>query len=289
MKRINVLIFKKRFYLFAILCLSSFFMNLFLWNETTQLIRAQPVMNRLKHLSANNIYLINYVPDADGNGAIKELSDQDRADIASFLLTFQQYLYSGTARYLHENNFDTSSLTVISKSDIERNVKDLYVDIAFMNNMFLLEPPSDIRTKFEDHSISIKGTFTQQSMSDRYQNEYKYYFGNFLFGLSVSGVLLSFGLLIIYLLVSSSVAIFSEELRLLRMIGLPRIKIRRNIEWLFAMPILFSAIVFIIFINNIGFDMIIEDYIYITFLNMLLCFISKFMVDRKLKKGVYDD
>lgn len=289
MKRINVLIFKKRFYLFAILCLSSFFMNLFLWNETTQLIRAQPVMNRLKHLSANNIYLINYVPDADGNGAIKELSDQDRADIASFLLTFQQYLYSGTARYLYENNFDTSSLTVISKSDIERNVKDLYVDIAFMNNLFLLEPPSDIRLKFEDYAISIKGTFTLQSISDRYQNEYKYYFGNFLFGLSVSGVLLSFGLLIIYLLVSSSVAIFSEELRLLRMIGLPRIKIRRNIEWLFAMPILFSAIVFIIFINNIGFDMIIEDYIYITFLNMLLCFISKFMVDRKLKKGVYDD
>lgn len=288
MKRINLLIFKKRFYLFFIMCLSCFFMNLFLWNETTQFIRARPAINRLERLSENNVYLLNYIPEADKEGAIAELGDWERADIASFLLTFQQYLYVGKEHYLNgDDNF--TLIAAINSSDIERNVIDKYVDIAFMNDLILLEPSLEIITLFEAEAGALRGDLSLQSISERYRNEFTYYFGNFLFGLSVSMILLAFGLFSVYLIIISSVDIFAQEIKLLRIIGLTHSKIRRNFECLFTIPIILSAVVFLVFIQNTGFKFIIEDYLYLTLLNVIVCFCSKYIIDRRLVKGVHND
>ena len=288
MKRINLLIFKKRFYLFFIMCLSCFFMNLFLWNETTQFIRARPVINRLKRLSDNNVYLLNYIPEADRDGAITDLGDWERADIASFLLTFQHYLYVGKEHYLNgDDNF--TLIATINSSDIERNVIDKYVDIAFKNDLILLEPSLEIITRFEAEAGSLRGDLSLQSISERHRNEFTYYFVNFLFGLSISMILLAFGLFSVYLIIISSLEIFAQEIKLLRIIGLTHSKIRKNFECLFAIPIILSAIVFLFFIQNTGFKLIIEDYLYLTLLNVIICFCSKYIIDRRLVKGLKND
>ncbi|WP_312497827.1 hypothetical protein, partial [Enterococcus sp.] len=66
-------------------------------------------------------------------------------------------------------------------------------------------------------------------------------------------------------------------------------KIRKNFECLFAIPIILSTVVFLVFIQNTGFKFIIEDYLYLTLLNVIVCFCSKYIIDRRLVKGVHND
>ena len=60
MKKLNLLLLKKRPYLFILLCFSVFLMNLFLWNETSQLIRNIPVLKTLQSKSSSDIYELMY-------------------------------------------------------------------------------------------------------------------------------------------------------------------------------------------------------------------------------------
>ena len=87
MKKINGLIMRKRFFLFVLLILTTFLMNLFLWNETTQLIRQIPLLISLKENSTDDVYELNYQPSADENNVIQPYSQSEQDRILHFLET----------------------------------------------------------------------------------------------------------------------------------------------------------------------------------------------------------
>ena len=87
MKKINGLIMRKRFFLFVLLFLTTFLMNLFLWNETTQMIRQIPLLISLKENSTDDVYELNYQPSADDNNVIQPYSQSEQDRILHFLET----------------------------------------------------------------------------------------------------------------------------------------------------------------------------------------------------------
>ena len=62
-------------------------MNLFLWNETTQLIRQIPLLISLKENSTDDVYELNYQPSADENNVIQPYSQSEQDRILHFLET----------------------------------------------------------------------------------------------------------------------------------------------------------------------------------------------------------
>ena len=123
MKKINGLIMRKRFVLFVLLFLTTFLMNLFLWNETTQMIRQIPLLISLKENSTDDVYELNYQPSADENNVIQPYSQSEQARILQFLENSffdsdgKSNLYSGKQSYLSDSTakMDKENLTPVTK------------------------------------------------------------------------------------------------------------------------------------------------------------------------------
>ncbi|MFC4720663.1 hypothetical protein [Enterococcus lemanii] len=171
---------------FILLIFSAFFMNLFLWNETIQLIRQLPIILQLKKLSSQNIYEVNYLPEVDSQGRIKEHSEEERNNLAFFLASFQTDLYSNKRAYLDAGDNDATNLTLVTKKVIDEYVVAREIDIAFLNDLIFLNPDNkqvnEFKTQSENNAIKV----SLLSMKERYKVEYDYYVNNFLFGLTVS-------------------------------------------------------------------------------------------------------
>ena len=286
MKKINLLILKKRFFPFLLLIFSTFFMNLFLWNETSQLVRQLPTIVQLKKLSFQNIYEVNYLPNANSQGKIKEHSEVERKDLASFLKSFPS-LYSNKKAYINARGNDVSILTPVTKNMIEEYILVREMDIAFLNDLIFLDFDDIQVNEFKNQAEKTSIKINLLSMKERYIDEYNYYVKNFIFGLTISLLLLSFSIFLIYIIISASIKIAEEEIKLLRVVGLSKNKIKRNFESLLIFPIVLTSLLFFVFIHSISIPVIFADYVYLFILNSCLCLVSKYIIYLKIYKGEY--
>ena len=290
MKKINSLIMRKRFFLFVLLFLTTFLMNLFLWNETTQLIRQMPLLVSLKEKSADDVYELHYQPSADENNVIQTYSKSEQDRILQFLENSffdsdgQSNLYSGKQSYLSDPNarMDKENLTSVTKEMLDSEIRKDFIDATFMNDILVLDIEKSVMNDMEEAAETLDFRIGLNSLSEKFREEFNYYFGNFIFGLVLSLVFMSFGLLIVYWIISSSLKIFQQDIRLHRVMGLTNRKITNNFKLLLMIPVIVSFMVFLVFAYSTGFHVLLIDYLYLLLLNSSLLIFSNLIIKKKM-------
>lgn len=290
MKKINSLIMRKRFFLFVLLFLTTFLMNLFLWNETTQLIRQIPILVSLKENSTDDVYELHYQPSADENNVIQTYSKSEQDRILQFLENSffdsdgQSNLYSGKQSYLSDPNarMDKENLTPVTKEMLDSEIRKDFIDATFMNDILVLDIEKSVMNDMEEAAETLDFRIGLNSLSEKLREEFNYYFGNFIFGLVLSLVFMSFGLLIVYWIISSSLKIFQQDIRLHRVMGLTNRKITNNFKLLLMIPVIVSFMVFLVFAYSTGFHVLLIDYLYLLLLNSSLLIFSNLIIKKKM-------
>lgn len=287
MKGVNFVILKKRFFLLLLLIFVPFFMNLFLWNETSQLIRQIPVLANLSKMKAQNLYEISYVPKVDDTGEIQASSEAEQKGLLATLKAIQPNLYLNNGAFFTSKTNDTKVLTPVTAALIQK--QSVEMDPAFLNDLILVDPKKAQVSQFAKDTEKFDFTLRLVPIAESYQTEYDYYFGNFIFGAMVALGLFSFNLLLIYLMISSSIKISLEEIKLLRIMGLSKRKIKHNFEFLLLAPVILAIILFVFFARATPLSLISMDYFYLSLLNVLLSLLAKAIIDVKLNKELAYD
>ncbi len=293
MKKINLLIFKKRFYLFFLLFFTVFFMNLFLWNETTQLIREIPRLIVLKNNVSDEIYEIGYVPISYDDGLIKDYSPEEKKAIYHLLLDSFYYtdkntkLYLGKEKYLNANKKDQeNSLTRISEFQLENKFNAKTLDHLFFADILVFDLNRDELEEIQEKAHNLNFPIVFYSLRQSFQIEWDYYFGNFIFGLISSVFFMSFSLFIIYLIITSSLKIFQQEIRMLRIMGLSKKRIERNFNFLLLFPIILIFPLFLMFVQVVGLQPIMIDLTYLLIINTFLVIFSHLLINKKVRMKI---
>ncbi|OUL07500.1 hypothetical protein [Trichococcus shcherbakoviae] len=290
MKKINSLIMRKRFFLFVLLFLTTFLMNLFLWNETTQLIRQMPLLVSLKEKSADDVYELHFQPSADEHNVIQPYSQSEQDRILQFLENSffdsdgKPNLYSGKQSYLSDSSakMDKENLTPVTKEMLNSEIRKDFIDATFMNDILILNIEKSVTNDIEKSAETLDFRIGLNSLNEKFREEFNYYFGNFIFGLALSLVFMSFGLLIVYWIISSSLKIFQQDIRLHRVMGLTNRKITNNFKLLLMLPVNVSFMVFLVFAYSTGFHILPVDYLYLLLLNSSLLIISNLIIKKKM-------
>lgn len=290
MKKINSLIMRKRFFLFVLLFLTTFLMNLFLWNETTQLIRQMPLLVSLKEKSADDVYELHFQPSADEHNVIQPYSQSEQDRILQFLENSffdsdgKPNLYSGKQSYLSDSSakMDKENLTPVTKEMLNSEIRKDFIDATFMNDILILNIEQSVTNDIEKSAETLDFRIGLNSLNEKFREEFNYYFGNFIFGLALSLVFMSFGLLIVYWIISSSLKIFQQDIRLHRVMGLTNRKITNNFKLLLMLPVIVSFMVFLAFAYSTGFHVLPVDYLYLLLLNASLLIVSNLIIKKKM-------
>ncbi|WP_319468346.1 hypothetical protein [uncultured Trichococcus sp.] len=290
MKKINSLIMRKRFFLFVLLFLTTFLMNLFLWNETTQMIRQMPLLVSLKEKSTDDVYELHYKPSADENNVIQPYSQSEQDRILQFLENSffdsdgKPNLYSGKQSYLSDSSakMDKENLTPVTKEMLNSEIRKDFIDATFMNDILILNIEQSVMNDMEEAAETLDFRIGLNSLSEKFREEFNYYFGNFIFGLVLSLVFMPFGLFIVYWIISSSLKIFQQDIKLHRVMGLTNRKITNNFKLLLMLPVIISFMVFLVFAYSTGFHVLPADYLYLLLLNASLLIFSNLIIKKKM-------
>lgn len=285
MKRLNIILLRKRFFLFALLCITTFMMNLFLWNETTSLIRAIPQLNELKAKSTEEVYEIDYMPKTEIDGRIIHYSENEKKVISDFLITYffesenHPILCRGIQDY---TNNHSKALIPVKKEDLLNVIESNQMDLSFLRELAVTHiTPSQVAVLRKNvGKLNQKIDFV--SLSERFKTSFNYYLGNFVFGLTVSVIFLSFSVLLIHLTISSSLKIMKQDIRVFRIIGVSNKKIVVNFSSFFSILITVTMSLFLVFIHALGVGVIPADYFYLFLLNLTLILFGRKVIKKKV-------
>ena len=151
-----------------------------------------------------------------------------------------------------------------------------------MNDILVLDIEKSVMNDMEEAAETLDFRIGLNSLSEKFREEFNYYFGNFIFGMVLSLVFMSFGLLIVYWIISSSLKIFQQDIRLQRVMGLTNRKITNNFKLLLMIPIIVSFMVFLVFAYSTGFHVLLIDYLYLLLLNSSLLIFSNLIIKKKM-------
>lgn len=296
MKKINFMIFKKRFYLFFLLFFTVFFMNLFLWNETKQLIQEFPRLMMLKSNISDEIYDISYVPPSYDDGLVKDYNPESKENIDNFLIESfydtegKTKIYLGKEKYLNSSKKDKESLlTPISVTQLKNKLKIEVLDPEFFSDIIIFDLKPEELEVIKKKAKELNFDIYIYSLRESFQNVWNYYFGNFIFGLVSSVIFMSFSLFIIYLIITSGLKIFQQEIRILRIVGLSKIKIERNFNILLIFPIILTLPLFFIFVQSIDMIITVSDVAYLLASNTILIIFSHVLINKKIRRKMNAD
>ena len=172
----------------------------------------------------------------------------------------------------------------MTKEMLEKEIKAAEINVRALNDILIDDLEQNDLKMLEKEANSFGFSIGIRSLEERFQSEFNYYFSNFLFGLIVSFVLMSFGILLIDWLITSSLKIFQQEINLLRVIGLSSNKIINNFNGLFTLPIVVFAFVFLFFAYSLRFGVILSDYLYLLLLNASLILFSRVVIKKKIRR-----
>ncbi|WP_460055593.1 hypothetical protein [Pseudolactococcus yaeyamensis] len=285
MKRLNIILLRKRFILFALVCITTFMMNLFLWNETTRLIRAIPELNVLQAKSTEEVYEIDYMPKTAVDGRVIDYSENEKKIISDFLITcfFESenhpMLCSGIQDY---TDSQSKALIPVKKEDLKNMIESSQVDSSFWRELAVTHMTSSQATVLRKNAEKLNLKIGFVSLKERFKSSFNYYVGNFVFGMIVSVIFLSFSVLLIYLTISSSLKILKQDIRLFRIIGVSNKKIIANFSTMFFVLIIVTALLFLVFIHTLGVGVIPADYLYLFLLNLTLILFGRKTIKKKV-------
>ena len=286
MTKLTLLLFRKRFFLFALLMITTFLMNLFLWNETSQLIRMLPRLSLMNQEDSEEIFEVIHMPDTVDGFLMKTYSDDVQNEVFQVL---SKGLYKeGRARQLYygKENYLTATgeLIPLSKEKLPNIIEGIIPDVTDINDLLVFNTSQEELRDIEASMTQIGFPLRFASWSERYHEDYDYYFGNFIFGLCLSLAMMGFSFLIIYWLVSSLVKICQQDIRVFQIVGITKRTIKMHLSFLIILPIIFVLSPFFFFAYSIAYSIIIADYIYIFGINAVLAAYTILIVNWKLRR-----
>lgn len=292
MRKINWLLVKKKVGLFCLLVVLAFLMNLFLWNETSQLIRQLPELRYLKQVSQEGIHEIIYLPNSDKSGRILTIQPKEQEKMLGFLEKFFFDSKEGPTLYENKQEYLTNfvgenksgKLMPVTQKKLNQELAETAINPMFMNDLLVLTLTPVAEKNFEEKVKEFPFSLRLISLKERFQIELNYYRGNFLFGLTFSLIFFSFILAVTYWIISSSLSLYKQELNLLRVIGLSNQKVINNYTGLLIIPPFIGFMTFLIVINLSEIGLILLDYSYLSFLNVLVWVFIHLIIKRKVRR-----
>ncbi|SJZ91393.1 hypothetical protein SAMN02745116_01810 [Pilibacter termitis] len=300
MKKLNILLLKKRFYLFGIILLIVFVMNILFWNETTRFIRILPNLFALQSKSDEDVYEVRHNPRSEalnesGGARAYSYSAEEQQEILSFLTTFflhsnsEMSVYTGKSTYLDVSSGKKERLTEKTlQKELFYADEVGFVDGNFIDKLIVFNPSKEDFKKLEEFSKKKNVDLRLFSLKDLLKEEFQYYFGNFLWALAMTILFYLFVITLSYFLIASAIKIFKQEIRLFRVIGVSKKAIQRNFSYLLISPVFVAAIVSLFCIHAVGYGILLVDYLYLFALNFILAGFIYLIIRRKLK-GVLND
>lgn len=269
MRSIYRLVLKKRWFLFLGLVLVTFLMNLFLWNETSQLIRSWSRQDIIrKEVEKGSLSLVYDVELAADGAVLEEFTDQEKKELYQLLSTTFTQKENGAKIYLNVLEYENGGqLQLVT----ERVLHSLFLSEDHLSYAFeeFLVRDMDSQSQQEFLSAAHQAGFAFKIISykDIYQAYTSYYLSNFWFGLVACFVFLGISFLFILILLRASLKICQEELRTLRILGWGKKKLSISLFRLLAAPIVIGLLLFLIFIHLLPSGVIWQDYLYLCLLN----------------------
>lgn len=293
MRRINLILLRKRFYLFIMIFLVGFMSNLYLWNETSRLIENIPNIISLNRKSTLNIYEFMYTPSADETGLIVENSQEEKEGIYA-VLADNLYTENGeSSLYYNKNAFiektnSTDPESVLKPFSLEKlgRLVDGNFDARIIDDLVVVGLSQDKVGIIENSLKEFNVEIDLLSLKESHEQQYDYYVGNFIFGLIMASLFVSFGLLVIYWLIGATLKILGQDIKVLRVVGVPKKRISRNFLLLLISPLFVSILLFVSFVYLIGRSILISDCIYLLILNSVFVCFAMVIIHKKMRGGL---
>ncbi|MBF0787429.1 MULTISPECIES: hypothetical protein [unclassified Streptococcus] len=278
MKSIYFLMFKKRWYLFGLLALITLSMNLFLWNEASQLIRVYPMLEMMKTEGDKGSYEMYYNPPVTTGGLVTEPSKEERTILYQIVAPYVDQLATHKIEY-----FQGGELVPMTDNDLQVALLSEELPPLFFDDL-LVHDLNEI--DYQQLSAAICDSHfpvTIQPIRERYQIQKNYYLKNFFFGAIVSLILFLFGNLIVAWLIGATLKICQEELAVLRLIGLTQKQLYYYTTGLFLIPMFVGLFLFFLLVWTMGVGLILADALYLSAVNSLLLGFTYFLTCYRLK------
>lgn len=278
MKSIYLLLVKKRWYLLSLLALITLFMNLFLWNEASQLIRTYPMLETMKIEGQKGSYEILYNPPMTTGGLVTEPSKEERAVLYQIVAPYSDKFVSHKIEYFQGGDFVPMTDRDLQLALLSEELPPLFFDDLFLRGLS--------EKDYQQLSVAIQEShfpLVIQSIQESYQVQKRYYMGNFFFGAIVSLILFLLGNLIVAWLIRATLTICQEEFAVLRLIGLTKKQLYRSITGFFLIPMLVGLFLFFLLVWTMRVGVLLADVLYLSAINSLLIGFTYFLTCYHLK------
>lgn len=285
MIRIFLLILRKRWFLFLLLLVLPFLMNIFLWNEASQFIRMQSTFSVMKSEIEKGSYESYYFPVSAENGLVETKTEEQKEAFATYLVDSLVENPSGMEIYTDKNAyFRGGELRFPNSDDIWSSMVSLG-DEEILNNLLFRKVDVSYLNKLSEKSEELGYPVVFRPVKGVYQSEVAYYQNNLIFGLGVAVLLGSFGLLVAYWLTSNIIKICQSDIYLLRFLGLSKKQVTNGISGIIYTPLLVGFALFIPLPIMMGAGYIWQDSFYILLLDSIFVLLVV-LVSRKLVRGL---
>lgn len=278
MRAIYWLIIRKRWYVFIGLCLTSFLMNFFLWNEASQFIRQLPVLHVLRMDSSKDKAEFVYTPSPTTNSL--SVAQEEALKDEFNRLSESNKIFSNKTAHLHGEE-----LLPLTDDFLEQLFLGEGINVNLLHDLVLTTDSSS-----EKLLVLLRDTGAEVeilSWHERYLLEVSYYKNNLWFGLIVSLLFFCFTLALLKWLVKSVWTICQEEIKVLRLLGLSKRGLFKAFSVLLCSPILSIFLLFFLLIPLfLPVRMIIWDYVYLGGIAVVQMLLVQWMLLKQLKGDV---
>ncbi|MCU9534179.1 hypothetical protein [Streptococcus sp. CSL10205-OR2] len=271
------LVLKKRWYVFLVVFVIYFFMNLLIWNETSQFIRNFSKVQVMKIEAQKESFDFVYTP-------LSNLTDSDMEPTRNKLieqfseLIKQDKVYTNKMEYL-----DGGELVLLTEDELKKQFSPGLLIIS-LNDLILRDITLSDTEPIQATIRELGDDVEIVPFQEQYDKTHQYYRDNMLFSLYVGSFLTLIIFLLLRWLVVSTWRICEEEIKVLRLVGLSYRRLSRAVTFFLYSPILLALLTFIISAHTIFyFGLILWDYVYLLTLAALQFLWVTIMISRRVK------
>lgn len=283
------MLIKKRWYIFLTLGLFSLVETLLSWNNTNLFIEQLPQLMAIQEKSSDEIYDVFVMPQAEADGRlITNTPEEQQQLITLFQKTFFEdqttaRLFTRKRRYF-DSHQTIADLPALSETALSEALADDLFNPEFYDDLLVTNIDRVQLRRLEEAAKRLNVTVTFTSLKEHVHAEFMYYGGGVLFAFLVVVLCSRFGLLLIYWMVVSIFKICQEDIRLLRVLGMPLNQLKQQLLLsVMSAPLvgLFLALlgIFILFPWR---QLLVWDYLYLFGYQLVMLLIVSQLIKKQL-------
>lgn len=278
MTAIYRLILKKRWYVFLGIFIITFFMNLIVWNETSQLIRNLSVLNMMQIEAKKEGFDVVYHPSMDSSQSEREPVRMQLRQQLSALASDGRAFYNKTA-YLHGDR-----LLALNDEKILQELSENQWSSDFLNDLVLRGLTADDIAMLKQTVLLLGDELALVPFKEQYETQRAYYWDNVFFALRIGSFLLLIASALLRWLLNATWKICEEEIRVLRQIGLSTHRLSQAMTLFLYSPILVALVTFVFIVHTLFYVGLIGwDYVYLLALSGLQLLMIIYLVSHHMR------